>query len=571
MMRHLGASFLAFTLLAAGGCSPPAQPMPQGPKPLRVGAASSPKYGAVFDAMKRDFERQGQPFEFTLYMNYHKLVEALLKHEVDIAWNTPMAHARAMALTGGKVVGPIARDVDIQYAAQVVVRKDSGINTLSDLVGKRMALGTVESAELQALPKYFLKKEGLDLDTQTTIINLDGLVDDQMNALSTATHVLAAVTEGRAEAGTVGEKTTRAIRNDPNSLLKVIWTSPRYTHCIMTALVDANPVLLNKFKQVLLSETMEDPIGKEVLVNEGNDLVWMDSDNERDSILGFNDLLASITEQSLPLTDATAATIRIGAVSSTKTLLAFEAMRRYFLREGETGFEFVLFGTQDQVVNAMFDKRIDIAWNAPLYHAKTMLRSQNKALAPIARTTDADYHFQVVVRKDSGLTALTDLVGKRLVTGSEQSAELSILPRHLLPSAGLDLAKVTTVSLNGRIDAERRLVDDEASVAAAVIAGEGDAGVVGDALAATIVADPASPLRVIFTSPGFGYRTMTALPDYSPSLLNRFTSLMTSMNMTDPTAKTVLENENGTAWTAGSNGGYQTLIDAINKQHISVR
>src|SRR5262245_61881897 len=94
---------------------------------IRIGAASSPKYGAVFDAMKRDFERSGVELQYTLYQDYLQLNDALLKREVDIAWNTPMAHARAVILTKGHAVGLVARDIDIQYAAQIIVRKDSGI------------------------------------------------------------------------------------------------------------------------------------------------------------------------------------------------------------------------------------------------------------------------------------------------------------------------------------------------------------------------------------------------------------------------------------------------------------
>lgn len=96
-----------------------------------MGAATSPKYGAVFDAMKRDFERQGHEFDYTLYMDYFDLGDAFMRRDVDIAWNTPQGHARAVLRTNDQALGPIARDVDIQYTCQVVVRKGSGIRTIA--------------------------------------------------------------------------------------------------------------------------------------------------------------------------------------------------------------------------------------------------------------------------------------------------------------------------------------------------------------------------------------------------------------------------------------------------------
>lgn len=545
-------------------------------KTIRLGAASSPKYGAVFDAMKRDFERHGQPFEYTLYMDYHKLIDALLTGEVDIAWNTPMAHARAMILTDGKVLGPIARDVDIQYSAEIIVRKDSGINTIQDLVGKSFALGTVESAEMHALPKLYLKREGLDIDTQMTVLNLSGLVDDQMNSMSTATHVINAVRDGVVDAGAVGEKTTRAIKGDPNHPLKVIWTSPRYTHCIMTTLDDYDPELTATFKEVLLSETMDDPIGKEVLVNEGNDRIWMDSSNERDSVRGFEDLITAIEEQGLYLTEPEPAPglarIRVGALASTAALKTFEAMKRYFLREGGTQFEFILYSTSTQLADALFSSRIDIAWNTPLDHARAIIESDGEALAPITSDSDMASHFHVIVRKDSGIDDLRDLVGRRLVLGRMESAELAILPKHFLPQAGLDLERLTVVSLDGRIDSEHKPLDGESAVSEAVAEGEGDAGVVGDALGAAIAADPDSPLEVIWTSPIFGYRTMTALPVYEQANLNRFNQLLLSMSAADPTGEAVLEGEiQANHWVPGTNDGYEELVGAVQQQKVPLR
>lgn len=533
---------------------------------VRMGAATSPKYGAVFDAMKRDFERQGHAFEYTLYQDYFDLGDAFFDGEVDIAWNTPQGHARAVLRSNGQVLGPIARDVDIQYTAQVVVRKDSGIDTIQDLVGKTFCLGSSESAECYDVPRYYLKQAGLDIETQCTLTSLDGLVDLEMNDRSTANDVLAAIESGQVQAGAVGEKSTRALRADPSSPLKVIWTSPPFTHCIFTTHSDYHPTLLNTFRQVLLSEHMGDPIGREVLVNEGNDQYWVDSANERDSVWGFEALLSSI--QGLPLTKTrpNGLVFRIGAVCTTEQIASFRALHRYFKKQGEPNLVYVLYGTQAQLDEALHAGKIDLAWNGALGHARALERTGGSALAVLARDTDLATRFHVVVRKDSGLATLADLAGKTLVLGSEEDAALSVLPRHLLPQAGLDLSQVTLTSLHGQRDAEWRHVDDAQGVIAAVTSSVGQAGVVDQAAADAIAADPTHPLMVIFTSAPFGGRTITALDTIDQAVLARFRQVMLGMTLADVTANTVLTSEGASSWVVGSNDGYATLRAAILQQ-----
>ncbi len=533
---------------------------------VRMGAATSPKYGAVFDAMKRDFERQGHAFEYTLYQDYFDLGDAFFDGEVDIAWNTPQGHARAVLRSNGQVLGPIARDVDIQYTAQVVVRKDSGIDTIQDLVGKTFCLGSSESAECYDVPKYYLKQAGVDIETQCTLTSLDGLVDLEMNDRSTANDVLAAIASGQVQAGAVGEKSTRALRADPSSPLKVIWTSPPFTHCIFTTHASYHPTLLNTFRQVLLSEHMNDPIGREVLVNEGNDRIWVDSANERDSVWGFEALLASIQGQPLTKTRPAGQVFRIGAVCTTPQIASFRALHRYFKKQGEPNLVYVLYGTQAQLDEALHAGKVDLAWNSALGHARALERTNGTALAALARDTDLATRFHVVVRKDSGLATLADLAGKTLVLGSEEDAALSVLPRHLLPQAGLDLAQVTIQSLHGQRDAEWRHVDDAQGVIAAVTSSVGHAGVVDQAAADAIAADPTHELMVLWSSDPFGGRVITALDTIDPAVLARFRQLMLGMTLADATGNTVLTSEGAASWHVGSNDGYVALRAAMLQQ-----
>lgn len=571
LLGLVGVAAAATTLPGCGGSSSSSGGSARQSAPptnvIRMGAASSPKYHAVFDAMKRDFLRQGHEFEFTLYQDFYDAGEGFFDGEVDITWNGPIGHARAILRSNGQVLSPIARDVDIQYTSHVVVRKDSGIDTIQDLVGKTFCVGSSESPECNDTPMYYLKQQGLDVPAHCTVVSLDGMVDLEMNDRSTANDILAAITAGQVQAGAVGANSTRALRADPNSPLKVIWISPPYTHCMFTTHASYHPTLLNTFRRVLLSQHMWDPIGREVLVNEGNDRIWVDASNERDSG-GYEALLSSLQGKHLTKVRPAGQLFRVGAVSSTAQISSFRALYRYFRKMGEPNLVYVIYGTQAQLDAALHAGRIDLAFNSPLAHARALERTGGTAIAALARDTDLATRFHVVVRKDSGMTDLADLAGKTLVLGSEEAAALSVLPRHVLPQAGLDLAQVTVLSLDGQRDAEWRYVDDATSVMAAVTGNVGYAGAVDQAAADAIAADPTHPLMVLWSSASFGGRTVTALDTIDPAVLSRFRQVMLGMTVADATGNTVLTNEGATTWHVGSNDGYAALRAAIVQQQL---
>src|SRR5688500_3930546 len=62
---------------------------------VRIGAvASSPSVVTVFTDLRRYLGRHDYPADYVLYSNYDALVVALARREIEIAWNTPLAHAQ---------------------------------------------------------------------------------------------------------------------------------------------------------------------------------------------------------------------------------------------------------------------------------------------------------------------------------------------------------------------------------------------------------------------------------------------------------------------------------------------
>ena len=134
------------------------------PAVIRIGAvAYAPSAVTIFEGIRRYFDRNGLPVDYVLYSNYDALVDALAKGQVDIAWNTPLAHARYHRKAGDASQALVMRDVDCNFRSVLIVRTDADVRTLGDLAGKTLVLGSRQAAEATVLPLHFLKQEGLDL------------------------------------------------------------------------------------------------------------------------------------------------------------------------------------------------------------------------------------------------------------------------------------------------------------------------------------------------------------------------------------------------------------------------
>jgi len=267
------------------------------PRTLRLGGvAYSPDAVNVWRGIRVYFERNNVPVEFVLYSSYDGLIRALHDGQVDIAWNSPLAHARFDLLSGGKSQTLVMRDVDRGYRSKLIVRKDAGISTLADLTGKALVLGSRDSADNTVLPTYFLKKEGIDFG-KIKVLSLHQEVDERGSPCCSEHHILQALKKGRGQAGIVSEllwKHLSSAKPDEVSQFKDIWTSPSFSHCVFTARQDFDTNLAANFTRLMLAMDGKDPVTAEVLRLEGAKR-WVAGTHE-----GFDDLLQALREQANP-------------------------------------------------------------------------------------------------------------------------------------------------------------------------------------------------------------------------------------------------------------------------------
>ena len=240
---------------------------------IAVGAvAYDPKVVTIWEMINDFFRVRGVPNDYVLFSNYEAQVEALLKGTIDIAWNTNLAYVRVHRRTGGHCRVLAMRDTDLAFTTVVVARTDSGINTISDLKGKRFALGSRDSGQAAILPAYFLRMNGADPEKDLRLTRFDLDVGKHGDTGTSEVAVLESIVKGQTDAGAVGDQYWARVLSEggvDRSKVKAIWTSPAYCHCNFTVLEERYDSALERWTETLLQMDYNNPGHRPIMDMEG--------------------------------------------------------------------------------------------------------------------------------------------------------------------------------------------------------------------------------------------------------------------------------------------------------------
>jgi ABC-type phosphate/phosphonate transport system substrate-binding protein len=242
-------------------------------RPILVGAvAYDPRVVPIWEGMRDYFREVGPAIDYVLFSNYDRQVQALFARQIDVAWNTNLAWVKVHRRTNGACRALAMRDVDAQFTTVLVARTDRQVESPADLRGKRLALGSADSAQAAILPVHFLQQAGVEPGRDCALLRFDLDVGKHGDTGTSELEVLRALREGQADAGALGDATwIRQVaegRVDPRQV-RPIWTSPGYCHCNFTVLADFPEDLGRRWTESLLGMRYDNPRWRGLMDLEG--------------------------------------------------------------------------------------------------------------------------------------------------------------------------------------------------------------------------------------------------------------------------------------------------------------
>lgn len=243
---------------------------------LLLGAvAYDPKVVTIWDGFQSYFDRRGLGFDYVLFTNYERQVEALVAGRIQVAWNSPLAWLQSERIAGelGQSAEAICmRDTDRDLVSVIVTRESGPVRSVSDLRGRRVAVGAQDSPQATLIPLYHIAQQGLEPNRDFEVLPFDRLLGKHGDHIGGERDAARALLRGDCDAACLMDGNLLLFAQEgtlPAGSVRTLATTLRYDHCNFTVLESGKSPSLDLFRQLLLGMSYEDPDVRRLLDLEG--------------------------------------------------------------------------------------------------------------------------------------------------------------------------------------------------------------------------------------------------------------------------------------------------------------
>jgi len=124
--------------------------------------------------------------------------------------------------------------------------------------------------------------------------------------------------------------------------------------------------------------------------------------------------------------------------AATEQTRKFGPIAAYLEKKLGMKVEFTPVSDYPAAVEALVNKKVDVAWLGGFTFVQASIRSGGKVVPIAQREEDTRFQSVFIAKTDSGIKTLADLKGKQVSFGSQSSTSGHLMPRHFLLQAGLN-------------------------------------------------------------------------------------------------------------------------------------
>ena len=214
-------------------------------------------------------------------------------------------------------------------------------------------------------------------------------------------------------------------------------------------------------------------------------------------------------------------------------------LMQYLEKELNVKVEFTPVSDYAAAVDALVNKKVDLAWFGGFTFVQASVRSGGKVLPLVQREEDTKFR-SVFITSDPAIQSLADLKGKDVSFGSQSSTSGHLMPRSFVMQAGLNPDKdFRRVAFSGAHDA----------TIAAVAAGKVQAGALNISVWEKFVAEKkvdTERVRVFYTTPPYFDYNWTVHADMPVAQREKLSRALLNLNRAESPGREILELQRAT-------------------------
>jgi phosphonate transport system substrate-binding protein len=201
----VSAAVVALLSLACGGTSAPAPAEAAVKQDLVMGFVPSQTSSVVqtnADLIGQYLStKTGYKITPRVLTSYAAVTEGMTSNNVDIGWVGPLDYVIAHKINGAEAVTKSVRNGLPSYKAFIIVKANSGISSVPDLKGKKFAFGDPLSTSSNLFPRYLMKKNGINPDSDVKGVNISNQTQIAVNVCQGVVDAGAIYDDARKNAG----------------------------------------------------------------------------------------------------------------------------------------------------------------------------------------------------------------------------------------------------------------------------------------------------------------------------------------------------------------------------------